>query len=282
MGESGSGKELVARTIHERSRRSTGPYVAVNCMSLAEGLLESELFGHEKGAFTGAHTARRGLFEEAHGGTLFLDEVGDVPAKMQGQLLRVLQEGQIRRVGGSTSVAVDVRIVAATNRDLLAAVGEKRLREDLYYRLNVVSLHVPPLREREEDIIALTNHLVARHALRHGQPIPTISEEALTCIRSHPWPGNVRELENALERAVAMARNGVILPGDLPPLVSGVAARTRLPIDHDWPTADQLRHRYVERVLERTGGNKTAAAAILGLDRKTLQRRDDKDGEGRE
>jgi DNA-binding NtrC family response regulator len=272
-GESGSGKELVARTIHQRSRRAQGPFLAVNCAAVAESLLESELFGHEKGAFTGAHATRRGLFEEASGGTLLLDEIGDVPAKMQAQLLRVLQEGEIRRVGGSVPIAVDVRVISATNRDLGADVADKRMRADLYYRLNVVALRIPPLRERGEDVVALAHHLVARHALRLGRPAPEISDEAMARLRSHPWPGNVRELDNALARAVAMSHRGVLVPGDLPPLVAGPSSTAPAPsIDHDWPTLAELQRRYVERVLERTEGNKTAAADILGVDRRTLQR----------
>ena len=271
-GESGSGKELAARTIHQRSRRSQGPYLAVNCAAIAEGVLESELFGHEKGSFTGAHAARRGLFEEASGGTLFLDEVGDVPHKMQAQLLRVLQEGEVRRVGGSTAVAVDVRVVAATNRELAADVAEKRFRADLFYRLNVVALRIPPLRERGEDVVALARHFVAVHAAQLGRAMPEISEEAIERMRGYPWPGNVRELENALARAVAMMQRGVLLPGDLPPLVRGEAATPPTAIDHDWPNMATLERRYVARVLDRTGGNKTAAATILGVDRRTLQR----------
>jgi DNA-binding NtrC family response regulator len=271
-GESGSGKELVARTIHQRSRRANGPYLAVNCAAIAEGVLESELFGHEKGAFTGAHATRRGLFEDASGGTLFLDEVGDVPQKMQAQLLRVLQEGEVRRVGGTSPIPVDVRLIAATNRDLAADVAEKRFRADLFYRLNVVALRIPPLRERSEDVVALVRHFVALHAAQLGRPMPEVSDEALERIRAYPWPGNVRELENALARAVAMMQKGVLVPGDLPPLVRGEATSGQAAIDHDWPTLSLLERRYVERVLERTGGNKTAAATILGVDRRTLQR----------
>jgi DNA-binding NtrC family response regulator len=271
-GESGTGKEVVARTIHQRSRRAKGPYHAVNCSALAESLLESELFGHEKGAFTGAQATRRGFFEEAAGGTLLLDEIGDVPPKMQAQLLRVLQEGELRRVGGSASIRIDVRIVSATNRDLAQDVAEKRMRSDLYYRLNVVSLAVPPLRERGDDVVALTRYFVGRLALQFGRPVPDISDEAMRCIRTFPWPGNVRELENALARAVAMAQRDILLPADLPSLISGAKADADPPIDHDWPTVDRLRHRYIERVLRQTGGNKTAAANILGVDRRTLQR----------
>jgi len=278
-GESGSGKELVARTIHQRSRRARGAHLAVNCAALAESLLESELFGHEKGAFTGAHAVRRGLFEEASGGTLFLDEIGDVGPKMQAQLLRVLQEGEVRRVGGSQSISVDVRVIAATNRELAAEVATSRMRADLYYRLNVVGLHIPPLRERGDDVIALARHFTALHALRLGRPIPEISETALARIRGYPWPGNVRELENALARAVAMSQRAVLLPQDLPPLVSGDAAQPSSAIDHDWPSLAELDRRYVDRVLQRTGGNRTTAAAILGVDRRTLQRMLARDGD---
>src|SRR5499427_8839652 len=276
VGESGSGKELVARTIHERSRRADRPYVAVNCASIAEGLLESELFGHERGAFTGAHSTRLGLFEEANGGTVLLDEVGDVPAKMQAQLLRVLQEGEVRRVGSNSPIPVDVRVLAATNRDLNVDVAEKRMRADLFYRLNVVTLRIPPLRERGDDVIALAHHFVARHAATLGRPIPEIAQETLQRLRSYPWPGNVRELENALARAVAMSQKSVVLPGDLPPLVLGEQGQGQ-PIDADWPTLAELERRYIGRVLERTAGNKTEAASILGVDRRTLQRQEQED-----
>ncbi|HVZ72371.1 MAG TPA: sigma-54 dependent transcriptional regulator [Polyangia bacterium] len=271
-GESGSGKELVAREIHRRSARAAGPFVAVNCGGLAESLLESELFGHERGAFTGAHAQRRGLFEAASGGTVFLDEIGDVPLKMQGQLLRVLQEGEIRRVGGEATIPVDVRVVSATNRDLAVEMAEQRLRGDLYYRLAVVSLHVPPLRSRGDDLDALARHLVARHAARLGRPVPEIAPEALARIRAHAWPGNVRELENALARAVAMSTRAIILPEDLPAVVADEPRAGAAAIDDGWPSLDELERRYVDRVLERCGGNKTDAATILGVDRRTLQR----------
>ena len=281
-GESGSGKELVARTLHERSRRARGPYLAVNCAAVAETLLESELFGHERGAFTGAHTMRRGFFEEASGGTLLLDEVGDVPLKMQAQLLRVLQEGEVRRVGGSTPTPVDVRVIAATNRDLTEDVEQGRIRRDLFYRINVVHIRVPPLRERGDDVVLLARHLLARHAFALGRPVPEISDAVLARIRSHPWPGNVRELDNALARALAMSRNNVLLPGDLPPALADESDVARSSIDHDWPRLDELQRRYIDRVLARTGGNKTAAANILGVDRRTLQRLDDKSSDDSE
>jgi DNA-binding NtrC family response regulator len=271
-GESGSGKELVARTIHERSRRANHPFIAFNCASLTEGLLESELFGHEKGAFTGANAPHKGLFETAEGGTIFLDEIGDVPTKMQGELLRVLQESEVRRVGASTPIKINVRVISATNRDLDVEAAAGKLRKDLAYRLNVVSLHVPPLRDRGDDIIALTLHLASRHAALLGRAEPHISEEAMYLIRSYTWPGNVRELENALARAIAMSQRGVILPGDLPPLTESAKPSCLASIDADWPTLEELQRRYLERVLEHTGQNKTAAANILGIDRRTIQR----------
>ena len=271
-GESGSGKELVARTIAERSRRAGQPFVAFNCAALAEGLLESELFGHERGAFTGAAGPHKGLFETAEGGTIFLDEVGDVPPKMQGELLRVLQESEVRRVGGSAPIKVNVRVISATNRDLAAEVAAGRMRKDLAFRLDVVSLRVPPLRDRGDDIISLPLHLASRHAALLGRPEPHISEEAMFKIRSYPWPGNVRELENALARAVAMSQRGVILPGDLPVLAVGAEPDKPVSLDSDWPTLEELQHRYIERVLAHTGQNKTSAASILGIDRRTLQR----------
>ena len=270
-GESGSGKELIARTIHDRSSRAAGPFIAVNCAALAEGLLESELFGHERGAFTGANTARPGLFEAADHGTIFLDEVGDVPAKMQAALLRVLQEGEVRRVGGTAAIHVDVRVISATNRDLAADAKSGRMREDLFYRLSVVSLRVPPLRDRGDDILALTQHLVARHAAMLGRPVPRLSEEALFQIRSYRWPGNVRELENALARAVAMSERGVIVAGDLP-AHEGDHAAVAVALETDWPTLEEVQRRYIARVLAHTGQNKTLAANILGVDRRTLQR----------
>ncbi len=273
VGESGCGKELAARKIHDLSRRASMPYVPVNCATLAEGILESELFGHERGAFTGAHSSRRGVFEEANGGTIFLDEIGDVPAKMQAQLLRVLQEGEVRRVGGAAAIRVDVRVVAATNRDLASEVASGRMREDLYYRLNVVAVRVPPLRDRGDDIIELARHFLVRHAVQFGRAVPEMSPEAVAVIRAYPWPGNVRELENALARAVALSPHSVILPEDLPDEVArGIATSGSAAIDGDWPTLKVLEERYIQKVLEHVQENRTHAANVLGMDCRTLQR----------
>ena len=271
-GESGSGKELVARTIHERSSRAESPFVAVNCAALTESLLESELFGHEKGAFTGALATRHGLFEAADGGTLFLDEIGDVTPKLQAQLLRVLQEGQLRRVGGTQELTVDVRVITATNRDLAVEMAAGRLRADLFYRLSVVALAVPPLRDRGDDLVVLAQHFAGRHALDLGRARPEITAASLAVLRARAWPGNVRELDNAMARAVAMCRRDVILPSDLPPPATTIGPEVGGAIDADWPTLEVLERRYIDKVLARVDHNKTAAAQVLGIDRRTLQR----------
>jgi DNA-binding NtrC family response regulator len=292
-GESGTGKELVARAIHGASRRSHGPFITVDCGAIAEGVLESELFGHARGSFTGATGTRRGLFEEASSGTLFLDEIGDIGPRIQGQLLRVLQEGEIRRVGESTAVKVDARVVAATNKDLAAEVKAGRFREDLFYRLNVVTIPLPPLRERREDVPLLAEHFAAKHAGARGAALTTEAREALL---AYDWPGNVRELENAVARALALNPGGTILPEDLPDAVreafqgqgivpaagaaaSGTQPRLPLPpepvpdpIVADHPSLDELNRRYAHRTLRESGGNKTRAAEALGIDRKTLSR----------
>ncbi len=273
IGESGTGKELVARAIHNHSPRSGGPFVAVNCTALTETLLESELFGHAKGAFTGAISAKRGLFEEAQGGTLFLDEIGDVNPQMQAQLLRVLQEGEIRRVGGSEPIRVEVRVVAATNRDLDEDVAKGRFREDLFFRINVVSIRLPPLRERPEDIPLLCDHFLTKYARREGRPDAGIADEAMVLLSRHGWPGNVRELENVIERALALSKSGIILPSDLPAEVrDGGRVLTAQSIIDDHPTLAELEQRYCNLILTLEGGNKKRAAEILGIDRRTLYR----------
>ncbi|MFZ5469735.1 MAG: sigma-54-dependent transcriptional regulator [Myxococcota bacterium] len=266
-GETGTGKEQVARALHQRSPRAHKPFLPIDCGAINESLMESELFGHAKGSFTGASGARRGLFEEADGGTLFLDEVGDVGPKIQSQLLRALQEGEIRRVGESTPVKVDVRVVAATNKDLAAEVAAGRFREDLLYRLDVVHLHLPPLRERREDVPALVEHFASLHA--RGGVRPVVTKEAMDRLFAYDWPGNVRQLENVVARALALNATGILTPGDFPapigdmsPRLTGLAA--------DMPSLSELSRRYAAHVLQHTAGNKSEAARILEVDRKTL------------
>jgi two-component system response regulator AtoC len=279
-GESGTGKELVARSIHTHSPRAAAPFVPVNCTALTESLLESELFGHARGAFTGAVGAKRGLFEAAHGGTLFLDEIGDMGPKMQAQLLRTLQDGEVRPVGGSEAIRVDVRIVCATNKNLEEEVKAGRFREDLYFRINVVTVQLPPLRDRREDIPSLVGHFLNKTARRERRERAAMSPEALRLLTAYGWPGNVRELENAIERAVAVAKGGVVLPSDLPPEVGGSAA-VGVPggvsvadggIIADRPTLGELERRYIQLVLAECAGNKKKAAEKLGIDRRTLYR----------
>jgi DNA-binding NtrC family response regulator len=274
-GESGTGKELVARAIHTHSPRARAAFVPVNCTALTESLLESELFGHARGAFTGAIGAKRGLFEMASGGTMFLDEIGDMGPKMQAQLLRTLQDGEVRPVGGSESIRVDVRIVCATNKDLDEEVKAGRFREDLYFRINVVTVRLPALRERREDVPILVAHFLAKIARRERREQAALSPEALRLLTSYAWPGNVRELENAIDRAVAVAKGNVILPSDLPPEVGGagpVVTGDGGGIIEDRPTLAELERRYIALVLSESGGNKKKAAERLGIDRRTLYR----------
>jgi two-component system, NtrC family, response regulator AtoC len=281
QGESGTGKELVARAIHTHSPRASAPFVPVNCTALTESLLESELFGHARGAFTGAVAAKRGLFEMSNGGTMFLDEIGDMGPKMQAQLLRTLQDGEVRPVGGNESIRVDVRLVCATNKDLDEEVKAGRFREDLYFRINVVTVRLPPLRERREDITILVSHFLHKLAHRERREPAALSPEALKLLAGYPWPGNVRELENAIERAVAVAKGNVILPSDLPPEVGG-SASGGVPaggagdgggaLIADRPTLAELERRYIQLVLAENGGNKKKAAEKLGIDRRTLYR----------
>ena len=287
QGESGAGKELVARTIHERSGRRAGPFVAVNCAALPETLLESELFGYEKGAFTGAVGRKEGRFELAGGGTLFLDEVGDLSLVTQPKILRVLQEGEFERLGGTRTIQVDVRIVAATNQDLAEMVKDKRFREDLYYRLNVITVRVPPLRERHEDVRLLAQHYLRVYAAKNGRKLEGFSNEALERLESYAWPGNVRELENLIERMVLLARKDRIDAEDLPEEVAGVKRPPRDAILEliGTPLAD-VEQRLLDETLRITGGNKTQAAKLLGIDVRTvarkLERREDDQAEGTE
>ena len=272
-GESGTGKELVARTIHERSARSKGPFVAVNCAAIPETLLESELFGHEKGAFTGALGRRVGRFERASGGTVFLDEIGDMSLPLQAKILRVLQEREIERVGGTGTVPVDVRLIAATHRDLEQDVRTGRFREDLYYRLAVIVVQLPALRERGEDLRLLTEHYLARHAREYRKPVRTLSREALLVLRSYHWPGNVRQLRNVIESAVLLADGEVLLPAHLP---VELLTREELPSAEEpapMLTLSELERKHIQRVLNASGGQMNVAAEILGIHRNTLRRK---------
>ncbi|MBX6362690.1 MAG: sigma-54-dependent Fis family transcriptional regulator [Gemmatimonadetes bacterium] len=274
-GESGTGKELIAREIHRASGR--GDFVAINCAALPENLLESELFGHERGAFTGADREKPGLFEAAHGGTLFLDEVAELPLPLQPKLLRALEQGEVRRVGSTKARAVDARIVAATNRDLEAETQDGRFRDDLFWRLNVLHIHVPPLRERPADIPLLAEHFLARAAVEGGAPHAPrgISAEAMGLLTAYPWPGNVRELRNAIERAATLARTDEIRAEDLPPRIREAGWSASLVADATGRglSLRELERAYIAEVLRQTGGNKSRAAEILGLDRKTLYRK---------
>jgi DNA-binding NtrC family response regulator len=272
VGESGTGKELVARAIHFNSLRAAKPFVAVDCGSLAETLLESELFGHVRGAFTGAITSKKGLFEEADGGTCFLDEVGDIGLAMQAKLLRVLQEHEIKRVGSTETIKIDVRTVAAANRNLEEMVAEKKFREDLFYRLNVVSIHLPPLRDRAEDIPLLAGHFLRKHATENKKPVSQISQEALDHLLLYRWPGNVRELENVIERAVTLSHHSIILPEDLPRRLRAEPAESPARSLPSHIPLSELEKLYIQKVLEETRGNKKKAADILGIDRRTLYR----------
>jgi DNA-binding NtrC family response regulator len=275
-GESGTGKELVARALHSESGRADGPFIAINCTAVPANLLESELFGHVRGAFTDAKTSRKGLFERANKGTVLLDEIGEMPMEMQPKLLRVLQERNVRPVGGGVEIPFDTRILAATNRDLETDVEEGRFREDLYYRLNVVEIHVPPLRARGNDILLLAQHFVEEIGERMGKPVKGISSDAAKRLLDYDWPGNVRELENAIERAVTLTRFEQITVHDLPDRVSQHQSTRINPIDVDAGqvlTLQELEKRYIERVLKAVGDNKTRAAKLLGLDRRTLYRK---------
>jgi DNA-binding NtrC family response regulator len=279
VGESGTGKELVARSIHKHSPRADRAFVPVNCGALAESLLEAELFGHVKGAFTGAERDRKGLWEEAEGGTLFLDEIGETSPAMQVKLLRALQEGEIRRVGASRAAHVDARVVAATNRDLEREVKSGRFREDLFYRLSVVTLRVPPLRERRSDIPLLAERFLRKASANAGRDRTLrFGAGALARLSAYEWQGNVRELESAVEYAALRVRGAEVAPEDLPAklqtqTVRAAAARTPLTaLYEDLPTLDELERRYLLHVLEAAGGNRTRAAELLGIDRRTLYR----------
>jgi DNA-binding NtrC family response regulator len=270
QGESGTGKELVARAIHFSGDRGERPFVAVSCAALAETLLESELFGHEKGSFTGAVAQKKGKFELADGGTLFLDEIGDISPKLQVDLLRVLQERRFFRVGGTTEIAVDVRVIAATHRDLAADVREGRFRDDLFYRLNVIGVHIPPLRERIEDVPLLAQEFVDRLAHELGREVSGISEEALRLLMDHAWPGNVRELENAVERALVTCKSAVLGASDFAFLSRAAGAPGGGASLPPGLTLQEMEKDYIAATLGRLQGNIKAAAEALGIDRSTL------------
>jgi len=271
-GKSGTGKELVARAIHYNSLRSTKAFVPVNCAAIPSELLESELFGHEKGAFTGAIATKVGKFELANGGTLFLDEVGSMRLDLQAKILRALQEREIERVGGIRTIKIDVRVLAATNRDLKKAVEEGTFRDDLYYRLTVVDITLPDLKDRQEDIPLLANHFAQRFAQESNPNIREISKEAMGILLSYPWPGNVRELENVIERAVTLGRGPAILASDLPPHLPGSAGPVERALTHE-ASLEELERDYIQAILRRTKGHQIRAASILGIDRRTLYRK---------
>ncbi len=284
-GESGTGKELIARALHENSARHAGPFIKINCAAIPKTLMESELFGYDKGAFTGAVGAKPGRFELAHGGTLFLDEIGEIPIEMQVKLLRVLQESEFERVGGIKTIKVDVRLVTATNRDLLAEVGAGAFREDLFYRLNVVPIHIPPLRERREDIPLLADHFIAKFNDRLKKEIATITPEAIERLVAYQWPGNIRELENLMERTMLFCEGPDILVSDLPPEVAGApvsvaplpaAGEEARPAPESLKEAvraetERVERELIQRALDATGGNVTQAARKLKISRKSLQ-----------
>lgn len=272
QGESGTGKELIARAIHDNSARAAHPFVAVNCSAIQDTLIESELFGHVKGSFTGAHALRRGLLEESSGGTFFLDEIGDLSPAGQAKLLRVLQEGEIRRVGGNESIPLDLRVIAASRRHLQQLVTAGRFREDLLYRLNTVTLTLPPLRERPEDIPLLAEFFLARHSGEEQTATASLSPGAMQALIRYPWPGNVRELEHVIERAVALATHSVLSIDDLPSEIRS-AGENRTVLTNGLPgTLSALQREHVLKVLESTGGNKERAARLLGISRRTLYR----------
>ena len=274
-GESGVGKDLFARALHYRSRRRSGPFVAVNCAAIPETLLESELFGHRRGAFTDARQGKVGLFQAADQGSIFLDEIGEMPISLQPKLLRVIETKRLRPVGATDETAIDVRIIAATNARLDDAIAQGRFRADLYYRIATVSLAIPPLRERSEDTPVLLRHFLARACTEAGKPIPTIGDEAMECLLKYSWPGNIRELQNAVEYAVILCRHNQIALGDLPAKVRG-SDKTLLTLEEivaRRPKLEELELQYIRGVVTSVKGNKREAAAILGIDRKTLQRK---------
>ncbi len=265
QGESGTGKELVANTVWHFSARKDAPFIALNCATLSENLIESEIFGHEKGAFTSAYQTKHGLVEVADRGTLFLDEIAEMPIGLQAKLLRFLDSGEFRRVGGNKTLTVDVRVVAATNKDLVSLIKAGRFREDLYYRLNVINITIPPLRDRRSDIPELARHFLSAYAKKLSKPVADFTAESLELLSSYRWPGNVRELENVIERAVIVCESGTIGAEDLS--IPAYAAVADLSVN---PSLEEMEKNYIIRVLKETGGNQSKASQLLGIDRKTL------------
>jgi transcriptional regulator with PAS, ATPase and Fis domain len=266
-GETGTGKELIARELHNRSPRAKGPFISINCGAIPENLLESELFGYVRGAFTGAATNKVGRFQSANKGTLFLDEIGEMPVLLQVKILRALQDRMVQRVGDTASEPIDIRVIAATNRDLETEIKNGRFREDLYYRLNVVSLHLPPLRDRGEDVVVLARYMLAKYAPEYGEKVRGFSPSAIVAIKRHRWSGNIRELENRIKKAVVLADKAMLgpddlglSPDDLPPILNLVEAREKWQRD------------YINEVLELNGGNRTKTARDLGVDPRTIFR----------
>jgi DNA-binding NtrC family response regulator len=273
-GESGTGKELVAKAIHYNGVRKEGPFIAVNCAAIPETLLESELFGYKKGAFTDAKADKKGLVFEAHEGTLFLDEIAEMPPLLQAKLLRVIEEREVRPLGDTNCYPVDVRVISTTNRNIQSVIREGNFREDLYYRLKVIDIELPPLRERKEDLPLLVQHFIGKFGQGQKKNIFRISEDALRILLNYPWPGNVRELENVIQRAITLSQHDTILPEDLPS--SMVEKTEENPVEKAFQekyTMDQLEKEYIKKVLTEVGGNKSKAAEILGFDRKTLYRK---------
>jgi two-component system response regulator HydG len=273
QGESGTGKELIANAIHHGSPRRQRPFIKVNCAALPETLLESELFGYERGAFTGAVARKEGRFELADGGTLFMDEIGDLSLATQAKLLRVLQEGEFERLGGTRTIKADIRLVAATNADLATRVQQKQFREDLFYRLNVITIQLPPLRERPEDVPLLAQHFLRRLATKNAKDITGFTDEALEVLQGYDWPGNVRELENVIERAVVLTRGAMISPADLPERLVGTERIARHLVVSIGTPLEEVEDRLIEETLRYTKGDKTLAAKLLGIATRTIYRR---------
>jgi DNA-binding NtrC family response regulator len=278
IGESGTGKELVAKAVHYNSPRQDKPFVALNCSAIPETLLESELFGHVKGSFTGAIANKKGIFESANQGTILLDEIGEISPAMQVKLLRVLQEREIKRVGSTSIITVDFRLIAATNKDLEEEVRRGNFRDDLFYRLSVIPIHLPSLRDRPEDIPLLANHFLKKFAAEANSSVRTISKEAMAYLVNYSWPGNVRELENVIERAITLGRHNSIVTEDLPPYVLTKSAVPSDESEDGDPTLEELEKDYIKKVLKKVKGHKIQAANILGIDRRTLYRKEKKYG----